>query len=168
MNPLPCHNQPCSSFLSSMSRWYLFMNSDVLAKSENVFKCYALYLLKNVLKKITYGRNRAGISRKINIFMFAQKHRVGNCQAFPKRPKPSPTSKNSRSGPKKPEGWAMNSETQFTLRELQYVVVYLIEVMVGVIAPQAPRFCTTISFCRWRRRKKSILNRRRRRKFWYI
>ena len=40
--------------------------------------------------------------------------------------------------------------------------------MVGVIAPQAPRFCTTISFCRRRRRKKSILNRRRRRKFCYI
>ena len=56
-------------------------------------KCYIPYLLENVLRKITYGRNRAGISRKINIFIFAQKHRLGNWQAFPKRPKLSPTPK---------------------------------------------------------------------------
>ena len=41
------------------------------------------------------------ISTKIKIFQFGQKHRGAYCLAHLKCPKPSPTTKNSKSGPKK-------------------------------------------------------------------
>ena len=51
---------------------------------------------------------------KNKIFTSGQKHlqRIGN--AFPKHPKTSKTDQNSKSYPKKTEGWASNSWTQFS------------------------------------------------------
>ena len=57
----------------------------------------SLTFLKN--KNFTSGQNH--------------RERIGN--AFPKHPKTSKTDQNSRSYPKKIEGWAFNSWTQFTL-----------------------------------------------------
>ena len=47
-------------------------------------------------------------------FTSGQKHRERIGNAFPKHPKTSKTDQNSKSYPKKTEGWAYNSWTQFT------------------------------------------------------
>ena len=50
---------------------------------------------------------------KIKIFQIGQKICQAYCFYFLKCPKPSSNSQNSRSGPKKTEGWALNYLTQF-------------------------------------------------------
>ena len=51
---------------------------------------------------------------KNKIFTSGQKHRERIGNAFPKHPKTSKTDQNSKSYPKKTEGWASNSRTQFS------------------------------------------------------
>ena len=48
---------------------------------------HTLHCQKVVLSIGTYGRNRAAISRKINIFQNGQNVRVGYCHAHSKCPK---------------------------------------------------------------------------------
>ena len=59
------------------------------------------------------GRKTSLTFSKNKIFTSGQKHRERIGNSFPKHPKTSKTDQNSQTYPKKTEGWALNSGTQF-------------------------------------------------------